>query len=62
MEGVSEAGLFALFGRERPEQEISQRSKQARERVLLDRLQVHVVVEVQVVEVLREESAYGTVK
>ena len=28
----------------------------------LHRLQVHVVVEVQVVQVLREESAYGTVK
>ena len=58
VEGVSrEAGLFALFGRERPERKISQRSKQMRGRVLLDRLQVHVVVEVQVVQVLQRPSA-----
>ena len=57
MEGVSETGLFALFGRERPKRKISGRSKRMRGKFLLNGLQVHVVVEVEVVQVLHHTLA-----
>lgn len=56
MERVSEAGFLALLGGQGPEKIISKTKEKQQSRYILDGLQVHVVIQMKVIQILEQDN------